>query len=159
MALGNEIIVSANPKGVFLEGIIDGTPKPGTCMQIKAATEMVTGRFTWEVFNQAADGSRSLVAVLLPNSLEGMLATEAYVTGTRGFLYCPAAGEELNMLIGDVAGTGATSDFAIGDRLMIDDTTGKLVDNSSGESVPFVLLETITDLAADYLAYCMYTGH
>lgn len=159
MARGNEIIVTADPKGTFLEGIIDGTPKPGTCMQVKAGVEMVGGRFTYEVFNQAADGSRSLVAVLLPDSLQGRSATDAYETGKRGFLYCPIAGEELNMLIGDVAGTDGSSDFAIGDRLMIDDTTGKLVDNSSGESVPFICLETVTDLAADRLTMCQYTGH
>lgn len=157
---GNEIIVSDTPRGVRHEGTIYGTPKPGTCMQIKAATEPVNGRFTWEVYDRISDGIRALVAVLLPNDNEGMIATTAYVSGTRGFIYCPAPGEELNMLIGDISGTGGSSDFAIGDRLMIDDGTGKLVDALGNvESVPFILLETITDLTADYLAWCMYTGY
>lgn len=160
MASGNEILVSDTPRGVFHEGVIYGTPKPGTCMQIKAGTASSEGRFTWEAYDRVQDGVRSLVGVLLQNDGEGKLATDAYVSGTRGKIYCPAAGEELNMLIGDVSGTGGTSDFAIGDRLMIDDGTGKLVDAMGlAESVPFILLETITDLTADYLAHCMYTGH
>lgn len=159
MAKGNEIIVSANPRGVFHEGEIDGTPKPGTCMQIKAATEPVNGRFTWEVYNTSADGEQRLVAVLLQKYSQGRLATDAYTDGERGQVYCPVAGEELNVLIGDIAGTAATSDFAIGDLLMIDDGTGKVVDTTgTPEMESFILLETITDLTADYLAWCMYTG-
>lgn len=157
MAQGNTIIVSSDPMGRFLEGIIDGTPKPGTCMQVKAAVAAVGGAYTWEVFNQAADGTPSLVAVLLTDELQGKLATDAYVTATRGRLYCPAAGEMLNMLKGDVAGTA--DDWAIGDRLMIDDTTGKLVSDSSGLSIPFIAMETVTDPTADQLVLCMYTGH
>lgn len=157
MAHGNQIIVSANPKGVFLEGIIDGTPKPGTCMQIKAATAPVNGKFTWEAFNQSQDGVEALVAVLLDNPEQGQIATVAAVSGEIRKLYCPAAGETLNMLKGDVGGTG--DDFAIGDRLMIDDGTGKVIADSSGDSVPFVCLETVTDPTADQLVWCMYTGH
>jgi hypothetical protein len=154
---GTMIVVSNNPRGRFIEGIIDGTPKPGVCMQIKAATEPVNGRFTWEVFNQSGDGVRGLVAVLLEDDNQGKGYDDAYVSGTRGRMYCPVAGEELNMRILDIAGTG--DDFAIGDRLMINDGDGKLVDNSSGESVPFVGLETVTDPTADHLMHCLYTGH
>lgn len=156
---GSEIILSANPKGVFLEGIVSGTPKPGTVMQIKAATEPEGGRHTWEVFNQASDGTLALIAVLLPDELQGKLATDAYVTATRCFLYCPIAGEELNMLVA-APGTGTGDSFAIGDRLMVDDGTGILVADSSGASVPFLVMETVADVvAAGSLVHCMYTGH
>ena len=77
MAKGNEIIVSANPEAKFLEGIIDGTPKPGTIKQIKSGVEPVEGRFTWEAFNRTADGDRGIIAVLCPDSLQGQLATTA----------------------------------------------------------------------------------
>lgn len=157
--VGSKILAQADPKGVFLEGIISGTPKPGTCMQIQGGTAMSSGVFTWEVFNQAADGSRSLVCVLLEDHLQGKTYDDAYVSGTRGFMYCPIAGEYLNMRLQDAAGTGAASDYAIGDRLMIDDTTGLLIDNSSGESVPFICLELLTDLTADNVTLVMYTGH
>lgn len=163
MAKGNEIIVSADPKGVFIEGTISGALKPGICMQVKAATEPTQGNnYTWEAFNQASDGTLALVAVLLPDQLRGKLATDAYVDGDHCFLYCPVAGEHLNMLVADVAGTGtsSTENKAIGDRMMIDDTTGKLVDDSSGASVPFIIMETQAEpISADALIRCMYTGH
>lgn len=158
MARGKEIIVSADPKGVFLEGIISGTPKPGTCMQVKAATAMVGGRFTYEIYAPGTDGDQRPVIVLLPDSLQGRLATDAYVTGTRGFLYCPAPGEELNMLMLDIAGTA--DDHAIGDILMIDSGTGQLIiTTGSPEMESFICLETAVDPAADALLLCMYTGH
>ena len=157
---GNEIVVASNPRGMFVEGYVDGTPKPGTCMQIKAGVEPVGGRYTYEVYNKTADGARGQILVLCADQLQGKTADDAYATGERCFLYSPVAGEELNCLIGDAAGTGATSDFAIGDKLMVDDGTGKLVDvGGSEESAPFELLETITDLAADYLAHVVYTGY
>src|SRR3990172_9270875 len=124
MAKGNEIIVGAEPMGRFHEGIISGALYPGVCVQIAAATEPVNGRFTWEAYNAAADGDQRLVAVLLPDSLQGSLATDPYVSGDRCFLYVPIAGEELNMLVTDV-NTGTSDSFAIGDLLMIDDGTGR----------------------------------
>jgi hypothetical protein len=162
MAKGNEIIVSAEPMGRFMEGIVSGTPKPGTVMQITAATAPVGGRFTWEVANYGADGDQRLVAVLLPDSLQGKNATDAYVSGDRCFLYCPIAGEELNMLVADVD-TGTADTFAIGDLLMVDDGTGKLVDTTgTPESESFICLETNPDSTStqtDMLVWCMYTGH
>lgn len=163
MAKGNEIIVSAEPMGRFIEGIVSGTPKPGTCMQIKAATAADgNGRFTWEVYNTSADGEQRLVAVLLPDVLRGKTATDAYASGDRCFLYCPVAGEELNMLVTDVD-TGTADTFAIGDLLMIDDGTGKLVDTTgTPEMESFICLETNPDTTStqtDMLVWCMYTGH
>lgn len=158
MSTHKSIILSADPKGVFLEGIISGTPKPGTCMQIKAATEPVGGRHTWEVFNGAADGEQTLVAVLLEDSLQGKTITDAYVSGDRCFLYVPVPGEELQVLLQDVAGTG--DDHAIGDKLIIDDGTGKLIATTgTPEMEPFIVLETITDPTADTLCHAMYTGN
>jgi len=156
MALGNEIIVTAEPGGVFKEGPISGTPKPGTVMQIKAATAKVNGNFTWEVYNKASDGVNALIAVLLPDTLRGKVATAAYANGDHGFLYCPIPGEELNMLVADVSGTG--DDHAIGDTMMVDDGTGKLVAASSADAEPFQLLEAATDPTADALMHAIFTG-
>ncbi|MFA5056513.1 MAG: hypothetical protein WC485_00230 [Opitutaceae bacterium] len=160
MAKGNEIVLSANPKGVYLEGIVSGTPKPGTVMQIKAATAAVGGRHTWEVFNADADGNQRLIAVLLPDNLQGKTATDAYVDGDRCFLYCPIAGEELNMLVA-AAGTGTGDALAIGALLIVNDGDGILIATASTpESEPFIALEAVADLvAAGSLVHCMYTGH
>jgi len=161
MSLGNNIIVSNEPKGVFKEGVMSGTPKPGTVMQVKSATEPTGGNsFTWEVFNAAADGDQRLIAVLLADKLQGKVATDAYVTATRCFLYCPVPGEELNMLV-SAAGTGTGDSMAIGDLLIVDDGTGLLVATTGDpQSEPFICMETVTDLVADgALIHCMFTGY
>lgn len=156
--LGTKILCEERPKGVFLEGYISGTPKPGTVMQVTAATEPINGRFKWEVFNQAADGTLALIAVLLEKQHEGKIYSDAYVDGDWGYLYVPIAGEFLNMIVANVSGTADT--HAIGDRFMVDDTTGLLVADSSGASVPFVLMETeATAQTEDEWKLCIYTGH
>ena len=93
MALGNQIIVSDDPKGRFLEGTVSGTPKPGTVMEIKwtvAATN--DDDFTWEPYGTtaasgakgvAADGNQRLIAVLDRDKLQGKAATTAYADGDR----------------------------------------------------------------------------
>lgn len=162
MALGNEIVVTAEPRGQFLEGIVSGTPKPGTVMQVVAATEPQSGRFTWQVYNAAADGNQRLIAVLLPDVLQGKIATTAYTTGQRCFLYCPLPGELLNMLYTDTD-TGTSDAFAIGDIMIVDDGTGKLIDTTgTPESEPFLCMETWADptaAAADVLLLSMFTGY
>jgi hypothetical protein len=162
MAQGNEIIVSAEPRGQFLEGIVYGTPYPGTVMQVRAATEPQALKYQWEPYNAAADGNQRLIAVLLPDSLQGKLATTAYTTGSRCFLYCPLPGELLNMLYTDTD-TGTSDTFAIGDIMMVDDGTGRLVATlSTPESEPFVCMETWSDTtaaAANVLLLSMFTGY
>jgi len=159
---GNEIIVSAEPQGRFLEGIVSGTPSPGTVMQITAATEPVNGRHTWEAYNPGADGNQRLIAVLLPDALQGNIYSDAYTSGDRCFLYCPIAGEELNMLVADVD-TGTSDSFAIGDIMIVDDGTGKLIATTgTPESEPFIIMETYadpSDTQTDYWLWCMFTGY
>lgn len=154
----NTIILSDAPKGRFLECIVSGTPKPGTCMQVKAATAKVNGRHTWEVFNGAADGERTLFAVLLEDKYQGGLITDAYVDGARGFLYFPINGDELNMLVANISGT--SDSFAIGAKMMIDDGTGLLIATTgTPESEPFVVMETKAALTADTHVHCMYSNY
>lgn len=159
-ARGSGIIVNAEPRGRFLEGIISGTPKPGTAMQIDFSVALQGGRHTWVVYNRDADGNRPAgpIGILLPDDLQGQLATTAYVTGTRCFLYVPQAGDELNLLIADVAGTG--DDHDAGEILMIDDGTGKFIATTgSPESECAVLCEAITDPTADQLSWCIWSGY
>lgn len=157
MSMGAGIILSANPKGTFLEGIIYGTPKPGTMMQVRA-TAKVSGRLTFEVYTPGASGDPRCPIILLPDYLQGALATDAYVTGTRGFLYVPANGEELNILVKDVAGTGDT--HAIGDRMKAETGSGKfIVEATSANYAPFTLIEAATTaFTADGLLGAMFNG-
>lgn len=157
---GNEVVLASPPKGHFIEGIIDGTPLPGTIMQLKAATAPVGGRHTWEVYNQSADGVRGIIAVLREDHLQGKTVSDAYVSGSRGFLYCPIMGEELNVRV-SAAGTGTGDAVAIGDKFMVDDGTGLLVAVTGAEqSAPFQAMEALTDVVvAGTMTWCIYTGY
>ncbi len=176
MAKGQCILVSSNPRGRFEECYIAGTPKPGTCMEIKTSVALKGGRWTFEPAGttaavgtssgMAADGNRIPIAVLLGGADQvvgvppGGLSTDAYVDGQRGMVYYPAAGEELNVLLMNDTGTSATEDFPIGTKLIVDDGTGKLVQSASTpESEPFLVLEAVLDLAADQLVWALYTGY
>lgn len=145
MARGHGIIVSADPRGKFLEGRISGTPKPGTIMQIKASAGMGDdGRFTYEAYAPGTDGARALKAVLLPDDLQGRLETDAYADGDRGFLYVPIEGEELNILMAVGDGTAR----AFGSLLTLDSGTGlAIVPVGTEAMIPFQLLETLTPTA------------
>ena len=153
------ILVTTDGRGRKIGGIIDGTPKPGTVMQVKSSTEPVNGKYTWEAYNRDADGDnpKGPVAVLLEDYLQGRLITDAYVSGTIGQLYIPLAGDMLLMLLADVAGT-TTDSHAIGEILMVDDGTGKLLVTTGVEHEPFVVMETLTGLSADQLCLCMFAG-
>lgn len=155
MSKGSDIICASEPRGVFLEGIVSGTPKPGTVMEIVAGTSPVGGRFTWRATTRTT-GAVGLIAVLLPDDLQGFTRETAYVSGTRCKLYCPVAGEDLNMLVADVSGTA--DDVAIGDLFGVETVTGKLKANSSYAYPCFIALEAITDPAADYLLWTKFTG-
>jgi len=164
MAYGTEIIVSSPPRGLFREGLIKTgeTPKPGTVLQIDASAGLASGtnNWTYEIYNADADGGRPKgpLFILLPDRLQGKLETDAYAAGDHCFVYTPAAGEEFNMLLKDVAGTG--DDHALGEMLIIDDTTGKLIATTgSPESEPFMLIEAVTDPVADTLAHVIFTGY
>lgn len=153
-ARGGKILISAAPRGRFIQGVISGTPKPGVCLSISSVFTM-GGWHTWVPFS-ASSGHKRLVAVLLEDELRGGALDEAYVSGSIVPIYIPLPGDELNMLLADVGGTGDT--HAVLEQLMIETATGKLIADSSGESEPFTLLEAQAALTADTLAPCVFTG-
>lgn len=155
MALGSTIIVSADPQGKFLEGIITDTSKPGQCVEIVPAVAPVGGRHSLRASSHA-DGAKGPVIVLLEDDLQGFGMTTAYVSGSRCRAYTPIMGEELNMLLGDVAGTGDS--VAIGDLFGVANG-GKIKRNSSYASAPFQALEALAALTADTLVWCFYLGN
>ncbi len=166
MAKGNGIIVGSGgaPRGVFMEGTIKGTPKPGTCVMIDVSEGFDdTGRPDWEAYDASYDAQRKMIAILLEDELKGVNATTAYVAAERCFVYVPAAGEDFNMLVLNLSGTA--DDHAFGDILTVNDGDGKLIapplvsGSSETEFEPFQLLEVITDPTADTLAHVMYTGY
>lgn len=155
MAKGNEIIVTAEPRGTFDEGIITDTSKPGTFMEIVPATAPVGGRFSWRARSLTA-GSKGPLVILLNDSEQGKTSADAYVSGTRCRLYWLCAGEEYNVRVADVAGTA--DDVAIGDLFGVD-ATGKAKANAGYASAPLQALEVKTDPTAEYLLWVKCLGH
>jgi len=167
MSKGTSIIVTADPMGVRQEGIISGTPYPGYCMQIKAATAPVSGRHTWEARSLTA-GTKGEIALLLEDDYQRFLGVgaatafgpgargTAYVSGTRGFIYDPVQGEDFNIYILDIAGTA--DDVAIGDLFGVA-ADGTWHSNSSYGSAPMKAMEVITDPSSSYMLWSHYLGN
>ena len=157
-ARNNVIILTADPKGTFLEGVISGTPKPGTMVEMVPSTGAFFsgGRHQYRAATPGSNGKRGLVAILLPDMLQGKLITDAYVDGTRCFIYCPIAGEELNILLADVAGTG--DDHTVGERLMVQNGTGKFLVVTGTVHEAFQLLSASSNVTADALSPAVYLG-
>ena len=148
MSFGTRIIASAEPKGMYLEGIVSGALLPGIMVQMKVSAGLTGGEPTWEAYNPNATGDPRLVAILLEDQLQGGLITTAYTTGTKCFVYCPLPGEQINICVKDVAGTGDIHTF--GDRVVGEAGSGKfLVQSTSANAAQFQLMETIAAPTAD----------
>jgi hypothetical protein len=155
MSQGSLIIDRAKARGIFDEGTITDTSKPGTVMEIVPGSAFIGGRPQWRA-SSAADGTKRGIVVLLEDGLQGKLATDAYVANTRCFLYWPQPGEELNMLVTAGAGTGTSNDVDQGDFLGVG-STGKLKPDSSYATRPFQAMEDVSTIA-DALVNCKYLG-
>ena len=163
---GTRILIASPTRGVYEDVIVGDTSKPGTVMEMKPATEPIGNLFTYRAYGtQAAsggnfvsnDGDRKAIAVLLEKDDEAKIYSDAYVANDRGRVYFPATGEELNMLVANIAGTGDA--FAIGDELMVNDGDGKLIAcDSDAEAHPFTVRETVAALAADAWVRCRFNG-
>jgi hypothetical protein len=156
---GNKIIVSSEPQGQLVEGIIGAglTPKPGTIMQIDASIALNNGRHTWVLFNADADGGmpKGPYILLKEDDLRGKTYDDAYAASDRAFGIIPHRGDEYNVRLLDVAGTG--DDHTKGEILIVDDTTGKFIATTgSPEEEVAILLETITDPVADTVAWVQW---
>ena len=126
--LGSEILLTApQPRGVFLEGTLSDTNTiyPGAAMQVVSvslpnASNFQGGQPLWQRYAPSADGDPRLCAILLPDWGQGQLFSTAYVNGARVFLYCPLAGEYMNILVPPQAGTGSANAYDVGMRLIPD---------------------------------------
>lgn len=163
MATGNNIIVSAEPRGVFHEGIISGSGLlPGTHVQLKAATDHEAGRPTWEVWNRNSARDAGLVAILLPDYLQGKTESDTFSDGDRCQVYCPIPGEELNVRTAS-SGTGTTTIVSNGDYLTINDGTGwvtAVTGTNDADPEQYQAMEDVTDSTdSSVLVHCIFTGY
>ena len=153
MTRGNGIIVSANPQGKNKEGVIDDTSLPGTCMQLVGGSALQQGRFHYQAAAPGTDGRKTELLILTEDDFQGKLVTAAYVAGTRCKMYVPMPGEEMNLLCGEVAGTG--NSYAVGDRLMVDAEDGIFVpDTGTANTAVAKVLEAKTQVSGSILIWC-----
>jgi hypothetical protein len=153
---GQQIVISAIPQGKFLEGTITDTSYPGMAMEVVPATTPIGGRFSYRHASRAA-GTKGPVFILLEDDNQGGISTQQYQAGKRCRLYAPVMGEDLNLCLGEVSGTG-TQHVTQGDLLEVD-TDGRWMENSSGASAPFQVNETLTNQTFGSLVWCTYLGN
>jgi len=143
---GSKIVSAAEPRGRFKEGIVSGTPLPGTFMQLTNAAPQA-GRFTYA----AAPANAVNVAILLEDDLQGFGVGTAYTSGARCRLYVPAGGEEVNCLLA----TGVTP--AVGALIAVG-ASG--IGVAAATNPPVVeCLENLAALGANTLVLCEATAN
>lgn len=164
---GQTTIVDANPQGKFTEGIVKAgqTFYPGMAVVKDASVDLVNGRHTYKIPDSGTDGNMQGAIWIVTDEMlakrgRGMTSAtsfDSYAAGERVSLYCPLAGEELNLLLKNIAGTA--DDHTKGEILLIDDATGLFIATTgSPQTKSAKLLETITDPTADTQAWCEWAG-
>ncbi len=164
MARGNRIVITSPPFGIHSEGIVKATQTfyPGMIVVRDPSVALVNGRHTYKYYDPGADGEHPVGAMWVVTEgllgLIGKTTSDSYGAGERCSLYCPKVGEDLNLLVANLSGTA--DDHAIGEKMMVDNGTGKLiVTTGSPELEVAQLLEAITDPTADTLAWCQWGGN
>lgn len=158
MARGAAIVVNADNRGYWDEGIVTDTSKPGTHMEIVPATNPTGGRFSYRA-RSAANGAKGPIVLLLNDWEQGIVATTATVANTGGHkLYWPLPGDDLNCLVAESSGTGTSGENAIGDRLAVN-TSGLLMAGGALATQPYWLLDrTGLETYASALKWVKYLG-
>lgn len=168
MAKGAEVVLCVKDNNRVINGIIVGTDKPGTMMEIIPNTEPVSGLYSYRKYQPGTgDGSPKELLILDIDALQGKTQSDAYESGKVCKLYALQAGDRVNVRKANISGTGSpTESDLIGDRLLIVDGTGFVantaVGNEHAKSVrPFVLLETLSqgDQQVESLVYCRVSGY
>src|SRR5262245_23392713 len=119
MARGAAIVINADVKGNWDEGIVTDTSKPGTHMEIVPAVAPTGGRFSYRA-RSAANGAKGPILILVNDWEQGQVATTAMVANTGGHkFYWPLPGDDLNCLVAESTGTGTSGENAIGDKLAV----------------------------------------
>lgn len=173
---GNEIVVTADPIGRFIEGQYEGnlTCVAGQILQLDY-TNIVGNEPAMKLYIPGSNGAKPIgpYVVALVANLWGRMPTvfpnpssyssstvsypgTAYNAGDRIFGYIPYVGDELNLLIADGPGTGLS--YTAGNQFIVQNGTGKLLLTSgSPASIPFTLLENLNALTQDELGWMMYS--
>lgn len=153
----NTIVLTAAPAGRFLEGKLYAAAYPGSGLEVKAATEPVGGKHTFQLFSLTT-GYRALIMILLENEIYGYTASDQIAASQQVRTYCPIPGDELLVLV-SATGTGTGDSQAIGALLISANGGTFIATTGTPEREPFQVMETVADVvAAGTLTHVMYTG-
>lgn len=162
MARGtNQILVSSELEGRRMEGFVKAgqTFTPGIIVMRDPTVALRQGRHTYKIYDRTTgDPTGGPAYVVRQDYLRGDLVTQTYGPGERCFLYELDEGDEVNLLVKNLAGTA--DDHALGEMLMIDANTGKMVVSDGTKQKEVAMLqEAIVDPIADTLAWCIWRGN
>ena len=149
------IVAESSPRGKFVEGLADEALTPGMGFRVKANTEPVSGRFTYEKPDLTANGDAvpGLGIVDLDRS-QGKTVSDSYAANERVFGYIPVNGEEVYLLF-----KASVANLQIGDLAILEDDTGLwLKTTGSPGSQPFMVKETSATSASARLVLCEFVG-
>lgn len=136
------ILLKTNREAHLIEGNLDSgsAPKPGQHVSLKSSGE-------YELWNGSADGEQGETVLVTEDALLGKMVTDAYAVSSRFYGYIPLAGDEVQVLV------ASGENIAIGDKLIIDDGTGKCIETTGTpeQEVYRALESTGGALAADGL--------
>jgi hypothetical protein len=155
MAKGSRIVITGEPRGRIMGGIIVGTPKPGTMMAWTGA--YVGGRRSIQAAAPGTAGKSILKMILMEDNKQGKTMDDAYVAGTYGEVYCIQNGDECNVRAG--SGAGTSNSFAAGDRLELNTSGGYLIpETGSPQETIAESIETLAQQAGQSLLACQFYG-
>lgn len=156
MASGNAIIVNADPRGNFGEGVLSGATYPGVHLEIVPATNPVSERYTWRA-RSSANGAAGPIVVLLNDWEQGGTGTDQIATAVRVKFYWPLPGDKMNCRVAESSGTGTSGSNLIGDRLSVN-TSGLLMAGTSTVQPYYLLDRTGLDTYTTALKLVLYLG-
>jgi hypothetical protein len=159
MARGQTIVISECPRGVETagHGKTGETFYPGMIVQMDPSVSLIGNRHTFKIYNRDADGNNPAGAFYVVREHAYRDIDQPYAANEMLNLYVPLPGEEVNLLLANIAGTG--DDHTAGEILMVDDGTGKLIATTgSPEREVAMLLEDITDPTTDNLVWTVWGG-
>ncbi len=132
--LGNNIILTPQPRGRRIEGVAFQTAMfPGTVVSIVTGVAADSGnRYTWQPWNHST-GYQGLIGILDVDWLQGFTVQNPGIQiGRRIFIYFPLPGDELNMLLAEVAGSTGDPAITLGEELTVQTGTGMLIPAAAG---------------------------
>lgn len=163
---GKEILVNGEfGKGRY-EALYNGTGGdlyPGTIVQKDFSVALKGGQFTAVKYNADASGGRPkggfCVVLNTMGAMVGRTNEDPIPSGEIFQGYFPLPGDELNLLWGDVSGTGTSDVIEAGTVGIVDDTTGEIVATTGSPETEVCIAKERVALDGDSLVWSEWTGH